>query len=756
MKNFYQLNRHFFEKAVCRNKNRFSVDLSMTVIITLAMMVISAGGYAQTVSGGWDAAGVTGGATGYTNYGSGVIQMLNTTNTGCSGAAVHETSSTYDPTGGTNFSKCYKLFFGCPGSDNIGSDANGDGMAFSFSKCAYNINNGSACGGGLGYMGSCPQMITIEFDTWSSQCNANFDCNYGGVGGGLPAGSNHDEISVHKDGNASDVGTLFSTDAGDLEDGLEHDVCITYTAATHILSVTIDGVSKLSYDLGPTYNLQTYFGAGGLNQTWSSGKFGATNPATVSDGAGIAATIGAPLCPAAAFITSPGGGTAIDPCNGPVTITASATTPAGNTISSMDILVDGVVIANDASAPYSTTWTPVAGSHSLTAIAHYTPSSTTATSAVTSITVGALNSTTSAPVIDGTIDASWSSYTPFTLAQGFNSAPDLAANYKIRYDATNLYLLVDVTDENVQNDGGNNWDNDGVEVFIDYGNDKSGGYGANDYQFGFVVSNATVNEYKHSATGGVTFSQGAKAGGYIMEIKFPWATIGGSAPAPGSYLGFDVGINDDDNNGGRDNQLTWHDGSFGEFNNTALFGTLPVSSCNPMPVTLITFTGDYENGNVVLSWATATEINNSKFIIERSGDLSAWNAIGEKTGAGNTTSIVHYSFADDEPLEGIAYYRLKQVDVNGNFVYSNIIAVGIEPQSVSIMPNPFDDVLNIRSNIKGNIDIFIYDLLGRLLYYTCREADHGTLSIQPDLASGAYVITLRAGSFIEQQKLIRK
>jgi gliding motility-associated-like protein len=246
-------------------------------------------------SGGWDGSG-TNGTTGFKDWGNGVIQLLDYNSTGCAGSAVHETTSTYDATGATDFNQCYQVYFGCPGNDNIGSDSKGDGMAFSFWKSglAFNINNGLACGGGLGYMGTVgavdpnTKMITIEFDTWSSQGNFGFDAAYGGGVSGT-----NDEIAIHRGGDASDGGRLTSANAGNLEDGLEHAVCINYNHTTHILSVSIDGVSKITYDFtGSAYEFSVFFGAGGVNQTWSAGKYGATDQATVSNGASIFANVG--------------------------------------------------------------------------------------------------------------------------------------------------------------------------------------------------------------------------------------------------------------------------------------------------------------------------------------------------------------------------------------------------------------------------------------------------------------------------------
>lgn len=731
--------------------------LSKLSILAIMIFIASIKGLHAQVSGGWDAMAQTGGASGYTNWGSGVIQLMNTTNTGCSGSAVFETTATYDPTLGASFSKCYQVFFGCPGGDNIGSDSKGDGMAFSFYKCAYNINNGLACGGGLGYMGSCAQMITIEFDTYSSFGGAGFDGSYGGGATG-----NRDEVAIHRDGIANDGGRLASADAGNLEDGMEHTVCITYTPGTRIMAITIDGNPILSYDMGPTYNLQTYFGAGGLSQAFSSGKFGATNPATVSDGANIAATMGTPLCPSGVAITSPSDGASFGGCPvGPITINATATPAAGNTVTSVEFFVDGVSIGTDFSAPYSMNWaSPTNGAHALTVVADWSVAPNTTSSTVNITVGGGINMTSTAPTIDGTKEVMWNSYASYNLTKNNGATGnDLSGTYYIMYDAAALYVLVDVTDDIPNTSGAANWEKDGIEIYIDIGNNKVGccSYGANDYQYTFVYGGGVFGN--PGPTGGITFVKTNKAAptGYIIEMRFPWATWSIGAPAAGTNLGFDVSVNDDDNGGTRDNQISWNDGTFGEWQNPSLFGTLQFTNCNPLPISLISFTGEKVGETVLLDWTTIVEINNEKFVVERSNDMNHWEAIGEVAGAGNSVSLINYNFTDTNPLDGISYYRLRQVDFDGTSSYSNIVSVQTTAEtSVSISPNPFDDVITIESNSHEDMEISIYDVLGRVLYQTTRKGNDGILSIHPELATGAYIITVRTNEFVKQQKIIKK
>jgi gliding motility-associated-like protein len=556
-------------------------------------------------SGGWDETQTIGGSHGLTDHGNGVIQLLDRTSGECSGASVHETTDLYDPTTDGTFSKCYEVYFGCPGNDVInGPDTKGDGLAFSFYKGGYDINNGLACGGGLGYMGANGQMITIEFDTWSSEGLNGFDSNYEGV-------DIEDEIAIHRDGNAQDGGKVFGMNPGNLEDGLEHTVCIEYDPTTGILSMTIDTTQVLNYTMPTDVRLENYFGAGGLSQSWSSGKHGATNPATVTDGADITDNVGGPLCGSDVYITSPSGGAAFSSCDGPIEITAEASPPSGNTLDSIAFFVDGVRIGVDETDPYSIIWNnPRNGSYELTAAGYYSPSGTESFSEITTVTFGGQIQLTSEPfVIDGTEENHWGNYTaiPLNQAEGDVAAPDLDATYKIAFDTDNLYILVNVTDDDVSNDGGNYWENDGVEIYIDMGNDKQGTYGADDYQYTFNFGESPTIYGTNNNNTGVVYNTGTTADGYLLEVSFPWTTLGVGMPAEDDLIGFDIIINDDDAGGGRDHRLAWNDGSYNAFSNPSLFGTQKFSECNPVDPSIIAAEVEFCEGDSVLLIADPSE-----------------------------------------------------------------------------------------------------------------------------------------------------
>ncbi|MCK7526061.1 MAG: hypothetical protein MZV64_54870 [Ignavibacteriales bacterium] len=94
-----------------------------------------------------------------------------------------------------------------------------------------------------------------------------------------------------------------------------------------------------------------------------------------------------------------------------------------------------------------------------------------------------------------------------------------------------------------------------------------------------------------------------------------------------------------------------------------------------IPVELESFTASVSDKQINLNWITATELNNSGFEIEKSTDNFIWNKIGFVNGKGTTTDKSYYSFNDNNPIDGKSYYRLKQIDYDGTFTYSSIVAI---------------------------------------------------------------------------------
>ncbi|MGD8306009.1 MAG: T9SS type A sorting domain-containing protein [Ignavibacteria bacterium] len=185
----------------------------------------------------------------------------------------------------------------------------------------------------------------------------------------------------------------------------------------------------------------------------------------------------------------------------------------------------------------------------------------------------------------------------------------------------------------------------------------------------------------------------------------------------------------------------------------------------PTPVELSYFNG-LVNGNVIeLSWRTETEINNYGFYVERSLDLTNdWYTIGFVNGNGNSNSPKDYSFTDsDVNINGTAYYRLKQIDNDGTYEYSNVVTVEMgvqgDVQLSQNYPNPFNPSTRIRFTIpeRQKITLRVYNLMGELVSELVNEirepGSYSELFDASGLPSGMYFYTLTAGRFSKSVKM---
>lgn len=201
----------------------------------------------------------------------------------------------------------------------------------------------------------------------------------------------------------------------------------------------------------------------------------------------------------------------------------------------------------------------------------------------------------------------------------------------------------------------------------------------------------------------------------------------------------------------------------------ALDGTFPqgmpfIVLGNVVPVELTSFTADVNNGIVVLNWQTATEINNQGFQIERRAEASDFTSIGFVAGSGTTTEPRSYSFTDNSVGNGKYFYRLKQIDFDGSFEYSNEIEVTIiTPLTFGLeqnYPNPFNPSTNIKYSIPeaGNVKLSVYNIVGEevaLLINGYSEA--GTFDLIFDasiLPSGVYLYKLQSGNSVQTRKMM--
>lgn len=185
--------------------------------------------------------------------------------------------------------------------------------------------------------------------------------------------------------------------------------------------------------------------------------------------------------------------------------------------------------------------------------------------------------------------------------------------------------------------------------------------------------------------------------------------------------------------------------------------------CVPLPIDLMSFTGDATELGNELYWKTMAEINNDYFVIESSVDAGNFSPIGNIDGAGNSVQPIDYYFLDQDPIAGVTYYRLKQVDFDGKFSYSDIVAVKrLSAGEIVLTPNPVKDILNVEINVtEGGLYTFVLtDLLGSTIQKDV-ALSKGNNQIKWDvfkeLAQGFYVLKIidNNGALISTNKLVK-
>ena len=172
-----------------------------------------------------------------------------------------------------------------------------------------------------------------------------------------------------------------------------------------------------------------------------------------------------------------------------------------------------------------------------------------------------------------------------------------------------------------------------------------------------------------------------------------------------------------------------------------------LNSTTPLPIELLNFNAHLNSdNNVQLNWQTASEINNDYFTIERSINAVDWEFVKTIEGAGNSTTLLTYSTTDDKPQLGITYYRLKQNDFDGQFEYSQTVAVSFASNQYSellVYPNPTNGLLTIKGAQAELETLAVYNVLGKDIISTIKVISKNGTVLQLDLSNlipGIYTI----------------
>jgi len=204
-----------------------------------------------------------------------------------------------------------------------------------------------------------------------------------------------------------------------------------------------------------------------------------------------------------------------------------------------------------------------------------------------------------------------------------------------------------------------------------------------------------------------------------------------------------------------------------------------------IPAELVSFTAEFVESQVNLNWTTASELNNLGFEIERKSEADEWRIIGFAEGRGTSTEITNYSFTDDlfEISAAKLFYRLKQIDYDATYVYSDEVEIEIiRPVVFSLSqnyPNPFNPNTKIKFSIpfvetrdRVSVQLKVYDVLGNEIVTLVNEelsageyevefnasSHSGEIQNLPagrqGLTSGIYFYQIRAGSISQIKKMI--
>jgi len=192
---------------------------------------------------------------------------------------------------------------------------------------------------------------------------------------------------------------------------------------------------------------------------------------------------------------------------------------------------------------------------------------------------------------------------------------------------------------------------------------------------------------------------------------------------------------------------------------TAVIDKFHEGSSTPLPITLINFSAKAVNEEYVdLSWSTSMETNNDRFEIERSLDGNSFERILTVQAVGNSNIVRNYSAKDENPVQGMIYYRLKQVDLDGKSSYSYIVSVRFGKQLLpTIFPNPADSYFNVVAGEEPIKIISIYSATGQLLRSIGNDAGNSTIKVvSANLTSGVYIIQIKTTTKTYKQKLLKR
>jgi len=337
-----------------------------------------------------------------------------------------------------------------------------------------------------------------------------------------------------------------------------------------------------------------------------------------------------------------------------------------------------------------------------------------------------------------------------------NSGTDTGEFIEIALENANTYNLSDFTITLYNGSNGKKYNSKTLDNFTQ----------------GITNNNITLFYYDYPSNGIQNGSPDGVAidyqGTLIQFLSYEGTFTATDGPANG-VTSTDIGVSENSSTPiGQSLQLSGNGTQYSDFTwNSPAPETKGTQNNNQaLPVELTTFSASIVNNSVELKWQTATEVNNYGFYVERKSSFAKapWKELGFVNGHGNSNSPKEYSFIDKTAgSSGKYFYRLKQVDVDGQFEYSPEIEVAIgAPAKFELSqnyPNPFNPTTNIKFALPeaGNVKLAVYNLLGQkvadLVNRSMEAGFHNITFNGSNLTSGIYIYRLEAGNNVMIRKM---
>ncbi|MHC4438046.1 MAG: sugar-binding protein [Planctomycetota bacterium] len=311
------------------------------------------------------------------------------------------------------------------------------------------------------------------------------------------------------------------------------------------------------------------------------------------------------------------------------------------------------------------------------------------------------------PDLDGYVDQEWyfsAEHLINTSQVGVppSSDEDCSGTWRALWNSEALYVLVEVRDESLTDDNGggtNKWNDDSVEIYVDGDNSKDTSPGTDDHQYTFWWGNEVWEEPTAFHNGapslvGVDYAIVTTDEGYLIEVKLPWMSIMGKAATPDQLIGFDVWINDDDDGGDRDSQVSWYstDGNGWQDPSVWAVAILEASdkAANPTPADDSIHTESW----ATLSWLAApSAVSHNVYLGENFADVEAGTGDTFRGNQDLTFYIIGF-FGYPYP-EGLVagtryYWRIDEISADGTKETGDVWSFLVPPKT-AYEPNPADD-----------------------------------------------------------------